>query len=160
MSNEAASLSLTTATLEVSAVCNSLQPARSYLLYFPTALFVCVSISITLLTGCAGDPEAGDARAASSETAVSPGKSAAGGAAPVPGQLMLRFKDSVAPADAETVLDEEGLTILTRYNDPRMFHVGLPEGVNVEEGVRRLSARADIDFAEPNQIMTTQEGGK
>lgn len=75
----------------------------------------------------------------------------------VEGQLMIRFKDSVDPARAREILEQAGAEILTTYSDARMFHIGLPAQMSVEQGIEHFSAFEELDFVEPNQVYTTQE---
>lgn len=70
---------------------------------------------------------------------------------------MLRFNAQVAPDRAEAILAEHQARILTRYSDPRMFHIALPEDLAADEGLALFQALPEIEFAELNLINKTED---
>lgn len=112
-----------------------------------------ISAGFLMVAACAGDREAVvDEQLEAAE--VSKQKTAA---PRVEGQLMMRFKDSVSSERASEIFAQENVEVLTRYSDAQMFHIGLPEGLTVEQGIRQFSAYEEVDFVEPNQVYTTQD---
>ncbi len=75
----------------------------------------------------------------------------------VSGQLMIRFNDDVSTARAEEIVHAEGAEILTRYSDPRMFHIRLPATLDVAGGMQRFETYDETDFVEPNKIFSVEE---
>lgn len=75
----------------------------------------------------------------------------------VRGQLMVRFTGGVSPGQAEAILAERRARVLTRYADPRLFHIALPADLSVEQGVELFQALGEVEFAEPNMISRKEK---
>lgn len=73
------------------------------------------------------------------------------------GQVMVRFRQQLSPAAAERILVDYNAGILTRYTDPRLFHIALPDGMSVDSGLALFQAMDEVEFAEPNLIYKTEE---
>ncbi|GBD11130.1 Thermophilic serine proteinase [bacterium HR23] len=67
-----------------------------------------------------------------------------------PGEALVRFKGEVA-AQAESILQAQGLKVLERYNLFGIYRVALPQGVSAAQVAKNLAGQAL--YVEPNYIV-------
>ena len=75
----------------------------------------------------------------------------------VPGQLLVKFRDTVSAERIEEILSDEGAAILKPVGSTGVYLIQLPEGADVMESVDRFSSFPEVLFAEPNQRVQAQE---
>jgi hypothetical protein len=71
----------------------------------------------------------------------------------VEGQLLVRFRRSVAPQRAEQILTERKLSRLRRVQRLDVEVLRLPPGLTVEQAAETFGRLPEVEFAEPNYIL-------
>jgi serine protease len=69
-----------------------------------------------------------------------------------PGEIIVKFKDSVSKQQAGTALADLGTSVISTNAQIGINQIRIPAGKTVEEMVATFSARADVEYAEPNYI--------
>ena len=67
----------------------------------------------------------------------------------VPGELLLKFKESVSEQRRQALLAEQGAQLIRRRT-PNLYHLRLPEGTDARRVIEWFAARPEVEFAEPN----------
>ena len=75
----------------------------------------------------------------------------------VPGQLLLKFNDSVSEDRVADLLEQHGASVIRDYSDQHLFLIALPPGTSVEQGVQLFANLAEVEFAEPNHIYRPED---
>jgi len=72
----------------------------------------------------------------------------------VPGEIVVKFKSGVKQANIEMFNQEQGATVLETNSTLGFMRLKTPAGKTVEELVAIYSKNPDIEYAEPNFIVT------
>jgi PKD repeat protein len=75
----------------------------------------------------------------------------------VPGQLLVRFRPTVARERSEQVIAAEGAVRWRRIEALGVDVLRLPPGLSVERAVKVFRQMAEVEFAEPNYILRIAE---
>jgi serine protease len=70
----------------------------------------------------------------------------------VPDEIIVKFKDGVNKQQATTALADLGTSLISTNAQIGINQIRIPAGKTVEEMVATFSARADVEYAEPNYI--------
>jgi VCBS repeat-containing protein len=76
------------------------------------------------------------------------------GQAFVPGQLLVRFRPSVSAPRAHAILRQGGASPIRHMQALDVHVLSLPPGLDVEQAAEIFSRLPDVEFAEPNYILT------
>ena len=71
----------------------------------------------------------------------------------MPGELLIRFKDTVTPAEKQAVREDLGAASLHRFKSS-MEHIKLAAGRTVEEAITRYRNHPLVEYAEPNYLYS------
>jgi hypothetical protein len=74
-----------------------------------------------------------------------------------PGEILVKFQDSVDSERAADIIRQEGGTIQRILGQTAVYLVTLPEGTDVMEAVERFSRYQEVRYAEPNYHLTPLE---
>jgi serine protease len=69
-----------------------------------------------------------------------------------PGEIVVKFKDGVSLQKANTALADLGAKLISANAQIGIQQLAIPADKTVEEMVKAFSARADVEYAEPNYI--------
>lgn len=72
-------------------------------------------------------------------------------------QLIIRFSDTVSPERRKELLDSGSARIISRFNDPQLVLVELYGESSVEEATAYFGDLVEVDFAEPNHVLTKDD---
>ena len=73
------------------------------------------------------------------------------------GELLVKFKEGVSEAQIQEVLGQTG-TKVTKFLPTLKIHVlKIPSGAAVEDMVKKFQALPEVEYAEPNRVVTIQE---
>jgi hypothetical protein len=78
------------------------------------------------------------------------------------GELLVKFKSGVTESTKEAVHARIGSEVIKEFHFIRVQHVKLPDGLTVEKAIGTYESDANVQYAEPVQIVETQnrpEGG-
>ncbi len=78
----------------------------------------------------------------------------------VPQQLIIRFKNHVDPERQKEILEKGHARVISRFNDSQLYLVELYGESGVEEAAVYFGQLEDIDFAEPNHILSKDDRKK
>ena len=71
------------------------------------------------------------------------------------GELLVKFKSGVLTASSARAHQSRGASVLRRYSlVPNLEHVKLQEGISVRDAVINYMSDPDVEYAEPNYILT------
>ena len=73
-----------------------------------------------------------------------------------PGELLIQFRQPARAASLETSGRGDGVRALRSLANGRIHHLRLPENLSVEEALAQYRSDPDIEFAEPNYLLTSQ----
>ncbi len=76
----------------------------------------------------------------------------------IPGQVVVRFQESVDSARSLEIVEAEGASIKTVLKRTGLHLVLLPEGMSVEEAVERFRRYPEVLSAEPDYRARRLEG--
>ena len=77
-------------------------------------------------------------------------KSKAHGSDYVPGELLVKYKDSARSVATEYFRSRLGVSTLRRFRRIGVHHVKLPRNMTVEEALEIYRSDPDVEYAEPN----------
>jgi subtilisin family serine protease len=78
----------------------------------------------------------------------------------VPGEILVRFRASASAAALNKLLKAEQLQPVREVKRLGVRVLRLPEGLSVEEAMKRLSGLPEVEYVEPNLILRTCELSK
>ena len=67
-----------------------------------------------------------------------------------PHELLVKFKDGVKPERIEEINAGIGATIKKEFKSIRVWHLQLPDKVEVDEAIRYYQSQPEVIYAEPN----------
>ncbi|HXX56875.1 MAG TPA: type II secretion system secretin GspD [Thermodesulfovibrionales bacterium] len=73
------------------------------------------------------------------------------------GELLVKFREGVADQTARDIISIKHASVIKVMEGLRIYHILLPKGQTVEEGVQAFSAIPEVEYAEPNYIMKMQK---
>ena len=68
----------------------------------------------------------------------------------VPGQVLVKFNEDVSPDRIHEIVQEEGGHVKNVIGRTGVYLITLPDKVDVNEAVKRFSARPEVRYAELN----------
>jgi subtilisin family serine protease len=71
----------------------------------------------------------------------------------VPGEILVKFKDSSDIASINSLHSNIGSVRKKRFKSVRVHHIKLPDGMSVEEAIEYYSQDPNVEYAEPNYIV-------
>jgi len=71
----------------------------------------------------------------------------------VPGQVMVKFRDSISPVFQKIILRAYGSKIIRTLSGQGRYQMGVPAGYSVEETVSALNQNPLVEYAEPNYLV-------
>jgi len=74
----------------------------------------------------------------------------------VSGELLVKFKEGVTEEKALSIISEKGASLLKRMDALGVCLLKLRKGQSVEEAVKEFSSLPEVQYAEPNYIVTLQ----
>ncbi|HSB30442.1 MAG TPA: type II secretion system secretin GspD [Candidatus Sulfobium mesophilum] len=72
----------------------------------------------------------------------------------VSGELMVKFKEGVPDEKVRSIISEKGATVIKFIDNLRVYQLRLKAKQSVEEAVDEFSKIAEVEYAEPNYIIT------
>ncbi len=99
----------------------------------------------------------GNPEATPSERSEAKSKGTASGGDFIPGQLLVRFKPSVAAQRADQLLAQHGLSRAKHIKALTIDLLHVPANLSVEQAVDIFSRLPEVEFAEPNYLVQTAE---
>jgi len=75
----------------------------------------------------------------------------------VPGQLLVKFDGQVTVARIAELLAQHRATVIREYSGQRLYLIGLPRDIDVEQGMQDFNDLAEVEFAEPNHIYKSED---
>lgn len=66
----------------------------------------------------------------------------------VEGELLVKFKSEVTPAEAEALIKEKGASVIKAINE--VYLIRLKKGRSVESGIKTFKRLKEVELAEPN----------
>ncbi len=69
------------------------------------------------------------------------------------GQILVRMRTGITPAEVEALLADTGTSILRTYPDGELFLLELPAGQGVVEAVDDFNGRPEVGLASPDRLM-------
>lgn len=72
----------------------------------------------------------------------------------VPGEVLVKFKTGIAPAEIERFNAQQGVTVLDKIPGIEVWRLKLPPGKAVEAMVRLYQASGLVEYAEPNHRVS------
>ncbi len=70
------------------------------------------------------------------------------------GELLVKFRPGTEEAGKSQVHARHGSARIREFPELRWEHVKLPAGMSVEDAMKRYLAEPDVEYAEPNRIIT------
>jgi len=67
-----------------------------------------------------------------------------------PHELLVKFKDGVKPERIEEINTGIGATVKKEFKSIRVWHLQLPDSVEVDKAIRYYQSQAEVMYAEPN----------
>nr|BAL59188.1 hypothetical conserved protein [Candidatus Acetothermum autotrophicum] len=67
-------------------------------------------------------------------------------------ELLVRFKETVSPQQAQTIISELGTRIKRFFEIFRIYHLEIVDGTDVPTKVKQFQARGEVDVAEINGV--------
>ena len=128
---------------------------------------VIVLFFTTITLASAGAPDAAQPRAvgrAGAASSIQAGKAGLAGIAEgskkdpefVPDELLVKFRESVSEEKKERLHKEHGARKLKEYKPLRLHRVKLKEGDMVKDAAARYKEDPDVEYAEPNFIVSSE----
>ena len=111
-------------------------------------------LSLSLLCACAGTSVV---TPASSET---PKSRPTPRSAIVPGEVLVKFRSQVPKERIAVVLAEMGAEVIRSYEGLRLYHLRIVSDEPLEVVIRRFSLLPEVEYAEPNYIRKSLDGGR
>ncbi|SCZ54917.1 S8 family serine peptidase [Thiohalomonas denitrificans] len=65
------------------------------------------------------------------------------------GELLVRFADDISRAEVMRITEDQGTSVV-RQQHRNLYLIRIPEGTSMEDAIRRLTARPEVVYAEPN----------
>ena len=75
------------------------------------------------------------------------------------GEMLVKFKEETSQARINEILSGEGASIISEASPEGLYLVGLKQGQDVREAVKKMIRYPEVEYAEPNYIMKMQNGG-
>jgi general secretion pathway protein D len=72
----------------------------------------------------------------------------------VSGELLVKFKEGVPEEKIRSIISQKGATIIKYTDNIRVYLLRLKEKQSVEDAVREFSDLPEVEYAEPNYIVT------
>ena len=72
----------------------------------------------------------------------------------VSGELLVKFKEGVPEEKIRSIISQKGSTVLKYTENIRVYLLKLKKGQSVEDAVREFSDLPEVEYAEPNYIVT------
>ncbi len=72
------------------------------------------------------------------------------------GELLVKFKSAVTDTEKEDVHKKYGSKRIKKFHDLHIDHIELKGGLSVEDAIRLYKADPDVEYAEPNYLVTAQ----
>jgi|Deesub1362A_J573_1020465.scaffolds.fasta_scaffold00013_46 general secretion pathway protein D len=72
------------------------------------------------------------------------------------GELLVKFKPDVTEQEALNLISEKGAEVIKFFEDLRIYHVKIREGLTVEDALEEFLSLPEVEYAEPNYKMKTQ----
>ena len=66
------------------------------------------------------------------------------------GELLVRFKEGVNEETAREIISGKGASVVRYIAGIKVYHIRLPKGQAVEDGIKEFSALPQVEYAEPN----------
>jgi subtilisin family serine protease len=70
----------------------------------------------------------------------------------LPGEVTVRFKDSVSEEEQLELIEEHGYSVLIKQRTPGYYTLSLPEGKGLFEAIEEFNALEEVLFAEPSNV--------
>ncbi|MBN2120573.1 MAG: S8 family serine peptidase [Candidatus Omnitrophica bacterium] len=71
----------------------------------------------------------------------------------VPAEILVRFQPEVTSGQAESIIEDYGCRVLKAIKPIKVYHLSIPEGIQVQEMVDILKKDSRVKYAEPNHIL-------
>ncbi|MBW2466431.1 MAG: peptidase S8, partial [Deltaproteobacteria bacterium] len=81
----------------------------------------------------------------------------AGAAAYVPGEILIKFRDGTIAGDAKRLHASLKTVLKMELPKLKLQHLKLPEGMTVEEALRKYRQDPMVEYAEPNYMVHALE---
>ena len=75
----------------------------------------------------------------------------------VEGELLVKFKEGVSEAQIQEVLRQTETKVTEFLRTLKILVLKIPSGAAVEDMVKKFQALAEVEYAEPNRVVTIQE---
>ena len=75
----------------------------------------------------------------------------------VPGQILVKFHETVSSDEISRILLEQEATILKTLGRTGIYLVILPDDIEVYDAVEKFSSYPEVEYAEPNYRMKLLE---
>jgi hypothetical protein len=74
-----------------------------------------------------------------------------------PGELLIKFAEGTEERIIENIMKQYNLEIINITTKLNIYHVKIKDDCSVEEIIRRLEDLEEIEYSEPNYVVTFQE---
>ena len=71
----------------------------------------------------------------------------------IQGELLIKFKEGVNEDAAREIIAKKGASVVRYIDGIKVFHISLPKGQAVEDGMKDFSSLTEVEYAEPNYVM-------
>jgi len=72
------------------------------------------------------------------------------------GEILVKFKADISQARIEEILAEEGASLTSALKPDGLYLIGLKQGQDVREAVKKFIHHPEVEYAEPNYFMKMQ----
>jgi hypothetical protein len=72
------------------------------------------------------------------------------------GELLVKFKPGVSAKRIQAIHQRNGSEQIREFRSLRLYHIKIKQGQSVKEAIRLYKAEPDVDYAEPNYIVSAQ----
>jgi general secretion pathway protein D len=73
------------------------------------------------------------------------------------GELLVKLKQGVNEDTAREIIAKKGASVVRYIEGIRVFHLRLPKGQAVEDGVKDFSSLPEVEYAEPNYVIKLKQ---
>jgi thermitase len=73
------------------------------------------------------------------------------------GELLVKFREGVSEARIQEVLRQTETEVTKFLRIVKVYVLKLPQGAAVEDMVKKFQALPEVEYAEPNRVVTIQE---